>query len=184
MTTMSACSSVEQKTRDERPGIELLVVTEAPLKPRRELARHEQLVKRLAVIAFALVHGGVADAAEIVKERALRRADHLAIEEPIDELLLRFLRLQVEADLRRRALREHLSELGFNGGSAASVTPSLQATREERSVRLTCPEDTPRTVPDSRRGNKTQSVRALDPWHCACCSGRCSARCSARRVQY
>jgi hypothetical protein len=56
------------------------------------------------------MNGGVADATEVVEERALRGADDAALEEPVDERLLRLTRIRKEPDLRSGALREHLGE--------------------------------------------------------------------------
>ena len=67
-------------------------------------------MKRLARVASSFVHGGVADAAKIVKDRALRNADDLPIEQVIDERLLRLAGVGEETDLRRGALGEDLGE--------------------------------------------------------------------------
>ncbi|HEY3496366.1 MAG TPA: hypothetical protein VGK73_16815 [Polyangiaceae bacterium] len=69
------------RRRNERPWVELLVVPEGPLKPNRELARHPQLVKSLAVIALRLMNGGVSDPAQVVKQRPLRGPDRLRFPE-------------------------------------------------------------------------------------------------------
>ena len=96
--------------RDERAGVELLVVPVCPLEPHRELPRHPELVERVAVRPLALVHRRVPRAPEIVEQRPLDRADDALLVQPIDELLLRLVPRE-QAVLRRRPLREHLPEL-------------------------------------------------------------------------
>ena len=68
-------------------------------------------MKRLAVVALALVDRGVRDAAKVVEDVALRCADGLALEEAVDELLQAVLRAEKEAHLGGGALGEHLGEL-------------------------------------------------------------------------
>lgn len=96
--------------RDERPRVELAVVPERALKPHGELARHAELMERLPRLASPLVHCGVAHAPEIVKQRALRRPDDVAVEQSVDQRLLRLPRVREQRDLCRRALREDLGE--------------------------------------------------------------------------
>ena len=142
--------------RNERTRIEFLVVAEAALEPNRELARHAELMKRFAVVALSLVDGGVADAAQIVKERALRRADDVPLEEPVDELLLPFLRTDEERDLRCRALREDFAELTQleerDRGIVPEVLLGLRGERHESRVVI-------REVGEVRRGGRVHAGR-------------------------
>jgi hypothetical protein len=62
-------------------------------------------VKRLAVIALALVHRGVSNPTQIVEERPLRRSDDVALEEPVDQLLLTLLLDEETPPWRPRAAR-------------------------------------------------------------------------------
>jgi hypothetical protein len=61
--------------------------------------------------SLAFVHGGVAHAPEVVKERPLRGADDVALPQPVDQSLLPLLGTDEEADFRRRAFREDFAEL-------------------------------------------------------------------------
>src|SRR4051794_6916689 len=97
--------------RHEGPWLELLIVPKTPLEPNPKLPRHPELVQRLRVIALPLMDRGVSDAAEIVKDRPLRRADHVALPEPIDELLEALLAAQEETHLGGGALCENFGEL-------------------------------------------------------------------------
>ena len=126
-------------------------------------------MQRLAVVALALVNGGVPDAAEVVEERALRRPDDVPVPEAVDELLLPLLGADEEADLRRRALREDLAELAQleerDRGVAREVLLGLRRERDEPRIvvrevgevrgRAGCSRST-------RRGRKR--VRAFEPF--------------------
>jgi hypothetical protein len=124
--------------RDERAGIELPVVAVAALEPDGELARHAQLVQRLAVVALALVDGCVTDAAQVVEDRSLRRADDALLEEAVDELVLALLGIREEADLGRGPLREDLRELPEleegDRGIAGEVLLGLRRERHQARV--------------------------------------------------
>ena len=63
------------------------------------------------MIAPALMDRSVADPPEVVKERALRGADDVALGESIDEVLLSLVAADEQTHLGSRALREHLPEL-------------------------------------------------------------------------
>jgi hypothetical protein len=95
-------------------------------------------MKRLAVISPALMNGGVADAAEIVKERALRCPDDVPFREAIDELLLALGGALEEADLGGGALGEDFAELAEleegDGGIAGEVRLGLGRKRDEAGV--------------------------------------------------
>src|SRR5688572_2912200 len=90
------------------------------------------------MVPFAFVNGSISDATEIVKERALGRADHVAIPQPIDELLLPLLGAGEETHLRGRTLREYLSELPQfeerDCGVAREMLLGLRCKRDEPRV--------------------------------------------------
>jgi hypothetical protein len=65
----------------------------------------------LAVIALPIVHRGVADPAQVMKERTLCGTDRAAVEEPVNELVLPLLGANKEPELGGGALRQHLTEL-------------------------------------------------------------------------
>jgi hypothetical protein len=95
---------------DERPGIELLVVAERALEPQRELTRHAQLMQRSVVVPRVLVGRGVSCPAQLVEDRPLLRPDGVAVDEPLDALLLRLAGVDEAAELREGVHREQLGE--------------------------------------------------------------------------
>ena len=84
------------------------------------------------------MHGGVAGAAKVVKERPLRRADDVAARREIDERLLRVLGVREETDLGGRSLREDLTELAeleeADGRIGREVLLRLRRERDEPRV--------------------------------------------------
>lgn len=67
-------------------------------------------MQSLARFARSFMNRGVADAPEVVKERALRRADHVALKEAVHERLLGLAGVRKKTHLRGGALREQLRE--------------------------------------------------------------------------
>ena len=147
--------------RKERTRLELPVVAEAPLKPDPELAPHAELMKRLAMVALPVVDSVVPDAAQVVKERPLRRSDDLSVPEPVDELLLPRLGTDEEPDFRRGALREHFAELAQleerHGGVVPEVLLGLRREGDEARVVM-------REVGEVRRRVRGHGGSERDAW--------------------
>jgi hypothetical protein len=84
------------------------------------------------------VNRGIAHTAQVVKERSLRRADDVPVEEALDELLLPLLGAEEQADLRGGALREDLGELAEleerDGRIAGEVLLRLRRERDESRI--------------------------------------------------
>jgi hypothetical protein len=99
------------RRRHEGAGIELRAVSERALKPHRELARHLELVKRVAMVTARRVHGVVAGAAKLVKELARCPAKRAAVGEHAKDIHLVVVGRDEEPELRGRALREELAEV-------------------------------------------------------------------------
>ena len=95
---------------DERTGVKLAIVAEAPLKPNTELASDLELEQGLAVLVDVFVDRCVARPAQAVEQVPLGDADDVALVEPVDELLLLLSGAPVEPDLCRGALGEHFAE--------------------------------------------------------------------------
>lgn len=110
---------------DERAGLELLVVAEATLEPDRELARHPELMQRLAMVPCAFVDSGVPDTAQVVKKGPLQRADDVAVPEAVNELLLPLVGADEQAHLGSRPLREHLAELAELEQRDRGISPEM-----------------------------------------------------------
>src|SRR5688572_21940472 len=91
------------------------------------------------MVAFGFMNGCVSDASEIVKQRALGRADDIAVPKAIDELLLPLLGAGEETYLRGRALREDFTEL-------PQLEEHYRGVAREMLLRLRCERNEPRVV--------------------------------------